>query len=120
MSSCNQSSSALHMNVSSGMKFAADLLRCCRISHREASIGQSSADWHSSQIFTVVAQPALPVCVPSVLPFKVCQTAVPADVSCFHKKQLAAMQDEVLIAGFGRRGHAVGDIPGVRFKVSIA
>lgn len=28
------------------------------------------------------------------------------------------LQDEVLIAGFGRRGHAVGDIPGVRFKVS--
>lgn len=28
-----------------------------------------------------------------------------------------ASQDEVLIAGFGRRGHAVGDIPGVRFKV---
>jgi ribosomal protein S12 len=26
--------------------------------------------------------------------------------------------DEVLIAGFGRSGHAVGDIPGVRFKVS--
>merc|ERR1711871_1431210 len=25
--------------------------------------------------------------------------------------------DELLIAGFGRRGHAVGDIPGVRFKV---
>ena len=25
--------------------------------------------------------------------------------------------DEVLIAGFGRHGHAVGDIPGVRFKV---
>merc|ERR1712167_440012 len=25
--------------------------------------------------------------------------------------------DEVLLAGFGRRGHAVGDIPGVRFKV---
>ena len=25
--------------------------------------------------------------------------------------------DEVLIAGFGRSGHAVGDIPGVRFKV---
>jgi len=23
----------------------------------------------------------------------------------------------VLIAGFGRSGHAVGDIPGVRFKV---
>lgn len=29
-----------------------------------------------------------------------------------------SVQDEVLIAGFGRRGHAVGDIPGVRFKVS--
>ncbi len=27
------------------------------------------------------------------------------------------VQDEVLIAGFGRKGHAVGDIPGVRFKV---
>lgn len=26
--------------------------------------------------------------------------------------------DEVLIQGFGRSGHAVGDIPGVRFKVS--
>ena len=25
--------------------------------------------------------------------------------------------DEVLIAGFGRSGHAVGDIPGVRFNV---
>nr|XP_029118162.1 40S ribosomal protein S23-like isoform X2 [Elaeis guineensis] len=25
--------------------------------------------------------------------------------------------DEVLIAGFGHKGHAVGDIPGVRFKV---
>jgi small subunit ribosomal protein S23e len=29
------------------------------------------------------------------------------------------LQDEVLIAGFGRRGHAVGDIPGVRFKVRM-
>ena len=26
-------------------------------------------------------------------------------------------QDEVLIAGFGRKGKAVGDMPGVRFKV---
>lgn len=26
-------------------------------------------------------------------------------------------KDEVLVAGFGRKGHAVGDIPGVRFKV---
>eukprot|EP01117_Protostelium_nocturnum_P013901 TRINITY_DN5233_c0_g1_i1.p2 TRINITY_DN5233_c0_g1~~TRINITY_DN5233_c0_g1_i1.p2 ORF type:complete len:146 (+),score=39.29 TRINITY_DN5233_c0_g1_i1:61-498(+) len=25
--------------------------------------------------------------------------------------------DEVLVAGFGRKGHSVGDIPGVRFKV---
>lgn len=28
-----------------------------------------------------------------------------------------AENDEVLIAGFGRKGHSVGDIPGVRFKV---
>eukprot|EP00127_Corallochytrium_limacisporum_P005294 Clim_evm25s202 gene=Clim_evmTU25s202 len=26
--------------------------------------------------------------------------------------------DEVLVAGFGRAGHAVGDIPGVRFKIA--
>jgi len=25
--------------------------------------------------------------------------------------------DEVLVAGSGRKGHAVGDIPGIRFKV---
>ena len=25
--------------------------------------------------------------------------------------------DEVLIAGYGRKGHSVGDLPGVRFKV---
>lgn len=30
---------------------------------------------------------------------------------------VSLVQDEVLIAGFGRKGHAVGDIPGVRFKV---
>ena len=27
-------------------------------------------------------------------------------------------QDEVLVAGFGRSGHAKGDIPGVRFKIT--
>ena len=27
------------------------------------------------------------------------------------------INDEVLIAGFGRKGRAVGDIPGVKFKV---
>jgi len=26
--------------------------------------------------------------------------------------------DEVLVAGFGRSGHAKGDIPGVRFKIT--
>mmetsp|Transcript_6932 Transcript_6932/g.6093 ORF Transcript_6932/g.6093 Transcript_6932/m.6093 type:complete len:144 (+) Transcript_6932:45-476(+) len=26
--------------------------------------------------------------------------------------------DEVQVAGFGRKGHAVGDIPGVRFKIT--
>lgn len=30
---------------------------------------------------------------------------------------LKLLKDPVLIAGFGRSGHAVGDIPGVRFKV---
>ena len=25
--------------------------------------------------------------------------------------------DQVLVAGFGRKGHSVGDLPGVRFKV---
>ncbi|KAG2312420.1 hypothetical protein Bca52824_023977 [Brassica carinata] len=25
--------------------------------------------------------------------------------------------DEVLVSGFGRKGHALGDIPGVRYKV---
>ncbi|KAG6403354.1 hypothetical protein SASPL_135571 [Salvia splendens] len=33
------------------------------------------------------------------------------------RKCARKMWDEVLIAGFGRKGHAVGDIPGVRFKV---
>ncbi|CAF2106919.1 unnamed protein product [Brassica oleracea var. botrytis] len=35
-------------------------------------------------------------------------------------KKVAAFvlnDDEVLISGFGRKGHAVGDIPGVRYKV---
>lgn len=35
-------------------------------------------------------------------------------------KQTCDAQDEVLIAGFGRRGHAVGDIPGVRFKARLS
>ena len=26
--------------------------------------------------------------------------------------------DEVLVIGFGRSGHAVGDLPGVRFKIA--
>lgn len=30
---------------------------------------------------------------------------------------MGGMQNEVLIAGFGCKGHAVGDIHGVRFKV---
>ncbi|WZZ50653.1 hypothetical protein YC2023_050760 [Brassica napus] len=35
-------------------------------------------------------------------------------------KKVAAFvpnDDEVLISGFGRKGHAVGDIPGLRYKV---
>ncbi len=37
---------------------------------------------------------------------------------CFtHSFRTFQENDEVLVAGFGRKGHAVGDIPGVRFKV---
>ncbi|KAJ8905845.1 hypothetical protein NDN08_002350 [Rhodosorus marinus] len=38
---------------------------------------------------------------------------VPRDGSLNHIDD----NDEVLLAGFGRKGHSVGDIPGVRFKV---
>uniref|UniRef100_A0A7S2ZSD4 40S ribosomal protein S23 n=1 Tax=Rhodosorus marinus TaxID=101924 RepID=A0A7S2ZSD4_9RHOD len=38
---------------------------------------------------------------------------VPRDGSLNHVDD----NDEVLLAGFGRKGHSVGDIPGVRFKV---
>lgn len=41
--------------------------------------------------------------------------SVLSNLSAIHGFDL--VQDEVLIAGFGRKGHAVGDIPGVRFKV---
>lgn len=34
-----------------------------------------------------------------------------------HLSSVVQENDEVLVAGFGRKGHAVGDIPGVRFKV---
>lgn len=38
---------------------------------------------------------------------------------CFYLVQLFTeyFKDEVLVAGFGRSGHAKGDIPGVRFKI---
>jgi small subunit ribosomal protein S23e len=38
---------------------------------------------------------------------------VPLD-GCLH---FIEENDEVLVAGFGRSGHAKGDIPGVRFKI---
>ena len=46
-------------------------------------------------------------------------TRSPATVTSYpsHLADPRPLQDEVLISGFGRRGHAVGDIPGVRFKV---
>ena len=55
----------------------------------------------------------LPPCVSGRLPSA---RGFCADASRPHAC-LFATQDEVLIAGFGRKGHAVGDIPGVRFKV---
>ena len=45
------------------------------------------------------------------------QTADALALHTHNNTQQRQQQDEVLIAGFGRRGHAVGDIPGVRFKV---
>merc|ERR1712151_1086520 len=39
---------------------------------------------------------------------------VPRD-GCLH---FIEENDEVLVAGLGRSGHAVGDIPGVRFKIA--
>lgn len=44
-------------------------------------------------------------------------TRSPLSDSLFFFGLCPPLQDEVLISGFGRRGHAVGDIPGVRFKV---
>ena len=42
-------------------------------------------------------------------------------IACFVPKDgclnYLAENDEVMVAGFGRKGHAVGDIPGVRFKI---
>lgn len=38
-------------------------------------------------------------------------------VSALTLSSVLQENDEVLVAGFGRKGHAVGDIPGVRFKV---
>lgn len=38
---------------------------------------------------------------------------VPND-GCLH---FVEENDEVLVSGFGRSGHAVGDLPGVRFKI---
>lgn len=38
---------------------------------------------------------------------------VPGDGCLNHVEE----NDEVLISGFGRSGHSVGDLPGVRFKV---
>ena len=42
-----------------------------------------------------------------------------ADVACQNDGCLNFVDenDEVLISGFGRRGKAKGDIPGVRFKI---
>jgi small subunit ribosomal protein S23e len=45
-----------------------------------------------------------------------CLNFIEENVNPAHPLPLT-QKDEVLVAGFGRRGHAVGDIPGVRFKV---
>ena len=45
-------------------------------------------------------------------------TALPCQVPRDGCLNYVDENDEVLVAGFGRRGHAVGDIPGVRFKIA--
>lgn len=45
---------------------------------------------------------------------KVITAFVPRDGTLHYIEQ----NDEVLVVGAGRAGHAVGDIPGVRFKIS--
>merc|ERR1711934_734361 len=42
---------------------------------------------------------------------------ITAFVPCDGSLNYIEENDEVLVSGFGRSGHAVGDIPGVRFKV---
>ena len=42
---------------------------------------------------------------------------ITAFVPCDGGMSFIDENDEVLVAGFGRSGHAVGDLPGVRFKV---
>merc|ERR1712004_967114 len=42
---------------------------------------------------------------------------ITAFVPCDGSLNYIEENDEVLVSGFGRSGHAVGDIPGVRFKI---
>lgn len=51
------------------------------------------------------------------LHYNITSSSVYAKVCSDLVENTFTLQDEVLIAGFGRKGHAVGDIPGVRFKV---
>jgi len=46
-----------------------------------------------------------------------CLNFIEENVCCVFYVRSNIEKDEVLIAGFGRRGKAKGDIPGVRFKV---
>ena len=60
---------------------------------------------------------ALRACAARMLAHAACRHRLPSPPRLADLAPLPASQDEVLIAGFGRKGHAVGDIPGVRFKV---
>uniref|UniRef100_A0A803M7V9 40S ribosomal protein S23 n=1 Tax=Chenopodium quinoa TaxID=63459 RepID=A0A803M7V9_CHEQI len=56
---------------------------------------------------------------PDCMVFDIVYNTISVDALLFlpFLRSCGLVQDEVLIAGFGRKGHAVGDIPGVRFKV---
>jgi small subunit ribosomal protein S23e len=56
----------------------------------------------------------VPVRYPSTLVLMACLIGVLQNDGCLN---FVDENDEVLISGFGRRGKAKGDIPGVRFKV---
>lgn len=99
---------------------------CCLIDLLESCSRLQSVQPHSCRLSSLRSTEALqalsqtrfacstPHCLQQTQPLT---QALTQPLTQAHTQPLTQPQDEVLIAGFGRRGHAVGDIPGVRFKV---